>query len=93
MDNQFHTPDILSYLDSISVTYTFAPPYEYEFIGKIERMNRSVQDKLTCVLQISIIKSKKIWLFSLSDVTMKLNILTRHHLAWQSPYYLWYGKQ
>jgi len=23
---------------------------------------------------------------------MKLNILPRHHLAWQSPYYLWYGK-
>jgi len=59
MDNQFHTPDILSYLESISVTYTFAPPYEHEFIGKIERMNRTVQDKLTCALQISIIKSKK----------------------------------
>ena len=68
MDNQFHTPDILSYLDSISVTYTFAPPYEHEFIGKIERMNRTVQDKLTCALQISIIKSKKLWLFALSDV-------------------------
>jgi len=59
MDNQFHTPDILSYLDSINITYTFAPPYEHEFIGKIERMNRTIQDKLTCALQISIIKSKK----------------------------------
>ena len=65
MDNQFHTPDIMSYLDSIKVTYTYAPPYEHEFIEKIERMNRTVQDKLTCALQISIIKSKKIWLFAL----------------------------
>jgi len=81
MDNQFHTPDILSYLDSIRVTYTFAPPYEHEFIGKMERMNRTVQDKLTCALQISIIKSKKLWLFALSDVIMKLNILPRRHLA------------
>ena len=34
MDNQFHTPDIMSYLDSTHVSYTFAPPYEHEFIGK-----------------------------------------------------------
>ena len=62
MDNQFHTPDIMSYLDSIHVTYTFAPPYKHEFIGKFERTNRTVKDNLTCVLQISIMKSKKIWL-------------------------------
>ena len=88
MDNQFHTPDVLSYLDSIEVTYMFAPPYE----NSIERMNRTVQDKLTCDLHISIIKSKQLWLFALSDVIMKLNILPLRHLAWQSPYYLWYGK-
>ena len=52
MDNQFHTPDIMSYLDSIQVTYTYAPPYEHQFIDKIERMNRTVQEKLTCALQI-----------------------------------------
>ena len=32
---------------------------------------------------ITIIKSKKLWLFALS----KLNILPRRHLAWQTPYY------
>ena len=80
-DDQFHTPDIMSYLDSINVTYTYAPPYEHEFIGKIEQMNRTVQDKLTCALQISIIKSKKLWLFALLDVIMKQNIPPRRHLA------------
>ena len=90
MDNQFHTPDILSYLDSISVTCTFDPPYEHEFIGKIERMNRTVQDKLTFKFQSS--NQKKILLFALSDVIMKLNILPRRHLAWQRPYYLWCDK-
>ena len=35
---------------------------------------------------------QKLWLFALSDVIMKLNILPRRHLAWQNPYYLWYGK-
>jgi len=59
MDNQFNTPDILSYLNSMHILYTFAPPYEHEFIGKVERMNRTVQDKVTCALKISIIKSKK----------------------------------
>ena len=54
-------------------------------------MNRTVQDKLKCALQISIIKSKN-YGNSLSDVIMKLNILTRCHLEWQRPYYLWYGK-
>ena len=67
IDNQFNTPD------------TFAPPYEHEFIGKVERMNRTVQDKVTCALKISIIKSRKIWLFALLDVLMKLNV---RHLQW-----------
>ena len=50
MDNQFHTPEIMFHLDSIKVTYSYSPPYEHEFIGKIERMNRTAQDKLTCAL-------------------------------------------
>ena len=32
MNNQFHTPDVLSYLDSIEVTYMFAPPYENSLV-------------------------------------------------------------
>jgi len=72
----------MSFLDSMHVSYTFSPPYEHEFIGKVERVNRTVQDKLTCALQISIIKSKTLWLFSLSDVIMKINITPRRHLAW-----------
>ena len=35
IDNQFHTRDIMSFLDSIHVTYTFAPPYEHE----LEKLN------------------------------------------------------
>jgi len=54
-------------------------------------MNRTVQDKITCALKISVIKSKKLWLFALSDVLMKLNVLPRRHLQWQTPFYLWYG--
>jgi len=38
--------------------YTFAPPYEHEFIGRVERMNRTVQNILTCVLKISVIKNQ-----------------------------------
>jgi hypothetical protein len=37
MDNQFNTIEILSYLDSLHITYQFSPPYEHEFIGRIER--------------------------------------------------------
>ena len=58
MDNHFNTPEILSYLDSMHILYTVAPPYEHEFIGRVERMNR-IQDKITCAIKISIIKSKK----------------------------------
>ena len=65
MDNQFNTPDILLYLNSMHILYTFAPPYEHEFIGKVERMNRTVQDKVTCALKISIIKSKKMFICSI----------------------------
>ena len=59
MDNQFNTPDILSCLNSMHILYTFAPLYEHEFFGKVKRMNRTGQDKVTCALKISI-KSKKL---------------------------------
>ena len=59
IDNQFNTLDILLYLNSMHILYTFAPPYEHEFIDKVERMNRTVQDKVTCALNISIIKSNQ----------------------------------
>ena len=29
MENQFNNPDILSYLNSMHILYTFAPPYYY----------------------------------------------------------------
>ena len=51
MDNQFNTPDILSYLNSMHILYTFAPPHEHEFIDKVERMNRPRQSYL-CVKDI-----------------------------------------
>jgi hypothetical protein len=43
------------------------PPYEHEFIGRIERNNRTTQDKLSCALSISSTKNKKLWLFALTD--------------------------
>jgi hypothetical protein len=93
MDNQFNTSDVLSYLDSMHITYQFAPPYEHEFIGRIERNNRTPQDKLSCALSISSTKNKKLWLFALTDAIAKLNVMSSQPLKWQSPYYLWYQQQ
>ena len=53
MDNQFNTQEIITYLDSLHITYQFSPPYEHEFIGRIERNNRTTQDRLSCALAIS----------------------------------------
>ena len=58
MDYQFNTPEILSYLNSLHILYTFAPPYDHEFIGRVERMNRTFQDKITFSLKISVNQSK-----------------------------------
>ena len=41
LDNQFNIIEVISYLDSIHVTYHFAPRYEHEYIGRIERYNRT----------------------------------------------------
>jgi hypothetical protein len=46
MDSQLNKSDVTAYLDSIHVTYQFTPPYEHEFIGKIERNNRTAQNTL-----------------------------------------------
>jgi len=91
MDNQFNTQDIISYLDSLHITYQFAPPYEHEFIGRIERNNRTTQDKLSCALAISASKNKKLWLYALSDAISKLNVVPRKHLNWATPYFKWFG--
>ena len=37
----------------------FVPPYELEFIGKIERMNRTLQDIITCAMKISAMKPRE----------------------------------
>jgi hypothetical protein len=91
MDNQFNTQDIISYLDSLHITYQFAPPYEHEFIGRIERNNRTTQDKLSCALAISASKNKKLWLYALTDAISKLNVVPRKHLNWETPYFKWFG--
>ena len=64
----------------------FSPPYDLELIGKIERMNRTLQDKITYAMKISAIKSKKLWFFVLSDAIDKLNIIPKYHFDWNSPY-------
>ena len=53
MDNQFNSDDLKQYLNSLHITYQFAPPYEHEFIGSIERNNRTTQDKLSCALNLN----------------------------------------
>ena len=72
----------------MNISYQFAPPYEHEFIGSIERHNRTAQDKLSCALSISSAKNKKLWLYALTDAIAKLNNVPRRHLAWTSPYRL-----
>ena len=59
MDHQFNTVEILAYLDSMHSCNQFSPPNEHEYIGRIERNNRTTQDKLSCALAISSAKSKK----------------------------------
>ena len=92
MDNQYNKLEIFEYLNSLQITYQFSPPYEHEFIGRIERNNRTAQDKLSCALAISSTKNKTLWLYALSDAVAKLNLLPRHHLDWQTPYFQWFKK-
>jgi len=67
------------------ITYQFATPYEHEFIGSIERHNRTAQDKLqSCALSIPSAKNEKLWLYALTDAIAKLNNVPRRHLAWTS---------
>jgi hypothetical protein len=93
MDNQFNTTAVIAYLEAMNITYQFAPPYEHEFIGSIERHNRTAQDKLSCALSISSAKNKKLWLYALTDAIAKLNNVPRRHLAWTSPYTKWFNKE
>jgi hypothetical protein len=37
------------------IKYQFNPPYEHEFIGSIERNNRTTQDKLSCILTFQLL--------------------------------------
>ena len=80
MDNQFNKTEIVDYLNSFKITYQFSPSYDHEFIGRIERNNRTTQDKLSCALAISSAQNKTLWLYALSDVVAKLNLIPRHHL-------------
>jgi len=93
MDHQFNTVELLAYLDFMHICYQFAPPYEHEYIVRIERNNRTTQDKLSCALAISSAKSTKLWLYALSDVISKLNVITRQYLSSQTPYFKWFGTQ
>jgi len=70
---------------------TNLPTYIYEFIGRIERNNRTTQDKLSCALAISASKNKKLWLYALSDAISKLNVVPLKHLNWETPYFQWFG--
>ena len=79
-------------INLLQITYQFSPPYEHEFIGRIERNNRTTQDKLSCALAISSAKNKTLWLYALSDVITKLNLIPRQHLNWETPYFTWFQK-
>ena len=82
LDVQFNKDEVTTYLDSFHISYQFSPPYEHEFIGCIERNNRTKQDKLTCALAISSANNKSLWLFALSDAIEKLNVVPRRNLNW-----------
>jgi len=91
MNNQLNTSDIISYLIEQHIRYQFTPSFEHKNIGRIERNNRTAQDKLSCAL--AILSEKILWLYTLSDAVSKLNIIPRKHLAWQPSYFKWYGYQ
>jgi len=80
MDNQFNKIEIVEYLHSLQITYQLSPPYEHEFIGRIERNNRTTQDKLSCGLATSSAKNKTLWLYALSDAVAKLKLIPRHQV-------------
>jgi len=39
------------------------------------------------------LKTKKLWLYALTDAIAKLNNVPRKHLAWTSPYTKWFNKE
>ena len=47
IDEKFNTLEVILVLESMHITYKFAPPYEHEFMGKTERMNRMLQDMIS----------------------------------------------
>ena len=40
----------------MDILYQFAPSHEHEFIGRIERNNRTAQDKLSCAFSLQNLK-------------------------------------
>ena len=56
---RFITALILKFLDDGHPIKNSFAPHDHEFVGKVERMNRTVQDKISCEFKISVIKSKK----------------------------------
>jgi hypothetical protein len=61
LDVQFNTIAVILYRQSILITFQFSPRYEHKYTGKIERANRTSQDKISCALAISAIPDKRLF--------------------------------
>jgi hypothetical protein len=83
---------VILYQQSISITFQFYPPYEHEYIGKIERAKRTSQKKISCALAISAIPDKHSWVYAANAAILKLNLIPRKQVDCVSPYQTLHGR-
>jgi hypothetical protein len=89
-DSEFNTDAIKTYLRTEGIQYEFAPPYEHNAIGTIERKNRTIQEMMIKTLYSSQV-DRKLWPMIFRDSIFKNNIQTRKSDG-ISPYFHWYNR-
>jgi hypothetical protein len=90
-DSQFKSLESVAYLESQHITYNTTPPHEHQFNGRIERANRTIQDRVQMAMQQSAAKMLGLWGFAIGDAIFKHNIIPARKST-ISPYQLWHRR-
>jgi hypothetical protein len=90
-DSQFASVESIAYLSSQHIRYDTTPPHEHQFNGRIERANRTIQDRVQTAMQQSSARILSLWGFAIGDSIFKNNIVPSKGSN-ISPYHLWHRK-